>query len=186
MGRTKRACHLHPILCTWDAVITCTPVTIFFPLGVWLCSKKFFFPSQNVPHRINFYWLKKKVLDDLIYNGSVDRMVTMSPHSLLITWRLSLRESEVTFDLFYHFLEEFVDPFWSCMVANASRVTHETTIVGYVCIRAAFSMFVWLDVWWYCRHLAIACLYCCSLPTVESFLREWSSVLGGYTKCWIA
>jgi len=23
MGSTKRACHLHPILCTWDAVITC-------------------------------------------------------------------------------------------------------------------------------------------------------------------
>ena len=28
------------ILCTWDVVITCTPVTVFFPLGVWLCSKK--------------------------------------------------------------------------------------------------------------------------------------------------
>ena len=40
MGRTKRACHLHPILCTWDAVIACTPVTVFFPLGVRLCSKK--------------------------------------------------------------------------------------------------------------------------------------------------
>ena len=40
MGRTKRACHLHLILCSWDAVITCTPVTVFFPLGVWLCSKK--------------------------------------------------------------------------------------------------------------------------------------------------
>ena len=36
MGRTKRACHLHPILCTWDALITCTPVTVFFPLGVRL------------------------------------------------------------------------------------------------------------------------------------------------------
>ena len=34
------ACHLHPILCTWDVVITCTPVTVFFPLGVWLCSDK--------------------------------------------------------------------------------------------------------------------------------------------------
>ena len=32
------ACHLHLILCTWDAV-TCTPVTVFFPLGVQLCSK---------------------------------------------------------------------------------------------------------------------------------------------------
>ena len=38
MGRIK--CHLHPILCTWDAVTTCSPVTVFFPLGVWLCSKK--------------------------------------------------------------------------------------------------------------------------------------------------
>ena len=27
------ACHLHPIICTWDAVTTCTPVTVFFPLG---------------------------------------------------------------------------------------------------------------------------------------------------------
>ena len=34
------ACHLHPILCTWNAVTTCTPVTIFFPLEVQLCSKK--------------------------------------------------------------------------------------------------------------------------------------------------
>ena len=40
MGKTKRACHLHPILCTWDVVITCTPVTAFFPLGVQLCSKE--------------------------------------------------------------------------------------------------------------------------------------------------
>ena len=40
MGRMKRACHLHPILCAWDAIITCIPVTIFFPLGVRLCSKK--------------------------------------------------------------------------------------------------------------------------------------------------
>ena len=29
-------CHLHLILCSWDAVATCTPVTIFFPLGVRL------------------------------------------------------------------------------------------------------------------------------------------------------
>ena len=36
MGRTKRACHLHLILCAWNAVITCTPVTVFFPLGVQL------------------------------------------------------------------------------------------------------------------------------------------------------
>ena len=36
MGRMKRACHLHTILCAWDAVITCTPVTVFFPLGVRL------------------------------------------------------------------------------------------------------------------------------------------------------
>ena len=31
------ACHLHLILCTWDGVTTCTPVTVFFPLGVLLC-----------------------------------------------------------------------------------------------------------------------------------------------------
>ena len=28
------------ILCTWDAVTTCTPVIVFFPLGMWLCLKK--------------------------------------------------------------------------------------------------------------------------------------------------
>ena len=33
MGRTKRACHLYLILCASDAVITWTPVTVFFPLG---------------------------------------------------------------------------------------------------------------------------------------------------------
>ena len=32
MGRMK--CHLYPILCTWDAVTTCIPVTSFFPLKV--------------------------------------------------------------------------------------------------------------------------------------------------------
>ena len=36
----KMACHLHPILCSWDAVITCTPVTVFFQLGVQLCSQE--------------------------------------------------------------------------------------------------------------------------------------------------
>ena len=40
MGRMKRACHLHLILCAWDAVITCTPVTVFFSLEVELCSTK--------------------------------------------------------------------------------------------------------------------------------------------------
>ena len=41
VGRTKwPACHLHSILCIWDAVTTCTPVTNFFPLGVQLCSNQ--------------------------------------------------------------------------------------------------------------------------------------------------
>ena len=40
MGRTKTACHLHLVLCTWDAVITCTPVTDLFQLVVQLCSKE--------------------------------------------------------------------------------------------------------------------------------------------------
>ena len=35
----EMVCHLHPILCTWDALITCTPVIVYFPVGVWLCSK---------------------------------------------------------------------------------------------------------------------------------------------------
>ena len=35
----EMTCHLYPILCTWDAVTTCTPVTVFFPLGVQLSSK---------------------------------------------------------------------------------------------------------------------------------------------------
>ena len=29
---------LHPINCTWDVVTTCIPGTVFFPLGVRLCS----------------------------------------------------------------------------------------------------------------------------------------------------
>ena len=29
-----------PDTCTWDAVTTCTPVTIFFPLGLRLCSER--------------------------------------------------------------------------------------------------------------------------------------------------
>ena len=32
-GQDEMACYLHPIICTWDVVITCTPVTVFFPLG---------------------------------------------------------------------------------------------------------------------------------------------------------
>ena len=34
------AFDLHPIICTWDVVTTCIPVTIFFPLGVWLCNQR--------------------------------------------------------------------------------------------------------------------------------------------------
>ena len=42
------ACHLHPIICTWEAVTSCTPVTIFFPLR--LCSKKKKLTSlENLP-----------------------------------------------------------------------------------------------------------------------------------------
>ena len=36
----RNGLHLHPILCTSDAVAARTPVTLFFPLGVQLCSKK--------------------------------------------------------------------------------------------------------------------------------------------------
>lgn len=39
-GQDEMACHLHPIICIWDAVTISTPVTIFFPLGVRLCLKK--------------------------------------------------------------------------------------------------------------------------------------------------
>ena len=39
-GQDEMACHLHPIFCTWDAVTTWTPVTVFFPLGMRLCSNK--------------------------------------------------------------------------------------------------------------------------------------------------
>jgi len=34
-----RVClHWRLLVCTWNAVTTCTPVTIFFPLGLQLCS----------------------------------------------------------------------------------------------------------------------------------------------------
>ena len=39
-GQDEMACHLHPIIYAWDAVTTCTSVTIFFPLGVQLHSLK--------------------------------------------------------------------------------------------------------------------------------------------------
>ena len=39
-GQDEMACYLHPILCTWDAVVTCTLVPVFFPLRVWLSSGK--------------------------------------------------------------------------------------------------------------------------------------------------
>ena len=49
MGRNDMACHLHSILCTWDAVTTCTPFTDFFLLEVRFCSqKKRFSSSLNV------------------------------------------------------------------------------------------------------------------------------------------
>ena len=62
-GQDEMACHLHLILCTWDAVTTCTPVTVFFPLGVQLCLEKmrvgvcteevlewFNYPRASTPH----------------------------------------------------------------------------------------------------------------------------------------
>ena len=39
-AQDKMAYHPHSILYTSDAVTPCTPVTLFFPLGVRLCSKK--------------------------------------------------------------------------------------------------------------------------------------------------
>ena len=51
----EMACHLHPIICTWDAVTTCTPVTIFFPTwGVVMLEKKI--PPPPPPQK------KKKTL----------------------------------------------------------------------------------------------------------------------------
>ena len=37
MGRMKWPATC-PIVCNWDVVTSCSSVTIFFPLGVWLCS----------------------------------------------------------------------------------------------------------------------------------------------------
>ena len=39
-AQNEMAYHLYPILCTSDAVTACTPVTLFFPLGVQLCSEE--------------------------------------------------------------------------------------------------------------------------------------------------
>ena len=41
-AQDKIAYHLHPILCTWDAVTACTPVTLSFPLGVFMLEIFFF------------------------------------------------------------------------------------------------------------------------------------------------
>ena len=37
-GQEEMACHLRLVI--WDAVTTCTPITIFFILEVRLCSEK--------------------------------------------------------------------------------------------------------------------------------------------------
>ena len=50
----EMTCHLHPILGTWDAVITCTPVTVFFPLVVRLCSKEKKLRKNNATYSATF------------------------------------------------------------------------------------------------------------------------------------
>ena len=57
MGRTKRACHLHPILGAWDAVvITCTPVRFLSTWGVVMLGKKkkalYITTISNIMHTI--------------------------------------------------------------------------------------------------------------------------------------
>ena len=47
----EMAFHLHLILCTLDTVTICTPVTLFFPLVVWLCLKKI----QSYDHHIRIF-----------------------------------------------------------------------------------------------------------------------------------
>ena len=47
MGRMK--CHLYPILCTWDAVTTCIPVTSFFPLEVSVLPRPVVHTTWLVP-----------------------------------------------------------------------------------------------------------------------------------------
>ena len=49
------ACHLHPILCTWDAVVTCTPVTVLFPLGVW--KKRQWEGLARDGNKTNLWWM---------------------------------------------------------------------------------------------------------------------------------
>ena len=59
-GESGNQTNLHPILCTWDAVTTCTTAAVFFPLGMRLSRygrKKFrLFPvpehSANSAHSL--------------------------------------------------------------------------------------------------------------------------------------
>ena len=57
--------HLHPILCTWDAVTTCTPVTIFFPHGVRLYKYHFCVWTRNVTLMLLGHLDPDSDLDDL-------------------------------------------------------------------------------------------------------------------------
>ena len=49
------AYHLHPILCTSDAITACTSVTLFFPLGVRSClgKKKQLIYAACMSHLLN-------------------------------------------------------------------------------------------------------------------------------------
>ena len=51
--------HLHPIFCTWDAVNLCTPVTVFFPLGVRLGLEKVKIPERK-GKKSSFGWETKQ------------------------------------------------------------------------------------------------------------------------------
>ena len=61
-GQDEMACHLHPILCTWDAVITCTINQGVMSLPRNVLSTSLFSQGKNVnlaklPKYVNLFFL---------------------------------------------------------------------------------------------------------------------------------
>ena len=90
-GRDEMACHLHPILCTWDAVTTCTPVTVFLPLGVRLW-KKIHGKKSGIQLGFEFktFWILNIIIHERFLLLSVNNIKPLNFHHQPWSWLLGL------------------------------------------------------------------------------------------------
>ena len=90
-GRDEMACHLHPILCNWDAVTTCTPVTVFFPLGVRLW-KKIHGKKSGIQLGFKFktFWILNIIIHERFLLLSVNNIKPLNFHHQPWSWLLGL------------------------------------------------------------------------------------------------